>query len=152
MDDEVPAAAKQEAGLPPVSRVAPRRPDALLVHELDVFRREGRCDDFGESDDVRGHFGKGAGERDVNPGAEQLHPLGHAPPGTFGRAQFSIELLGALQVLSGGPLLAGLDRAYRPCVLGGQVPRSSRPPYAPLLPGSPWPCPKRTQPARGGPQ
>ena len=50
VDDEVPAAVKQEAGPPPVGCVAPRRPDALLVHalrlqsaggkELDVVRRE----------------------------------------------------------------------------------------------------------------
>ena len=51
MGDEAPAAVKQEAGPPPVGCVAPRRPDALLVHalrlqdaggeELDVVRREG---------------------------------------------------------------------------------------------------------------
>ena len=50
--------------------VAPRRPDALLVHalrlhsaggeELDVVRREGRRDDVGEGVHVRRHLGKGA--------------------------------------------------------------------------------------------
>jgi hypothetical protein len=30
--DEIPAAIEEEAGPPPVGRVAPRRPDALLVH------------------------------------------------------------------------------------------------------------------------
>ena len=34
MNDEVPAAAKQEAGPPPVGCVAQRRSDALLVHAL----------------------------------------------------------------------------------------------------------------------
>ena len=57
LDDEVPAAVKQEAGPSPVGSVAPCRPDALLVHalrlrsaggeELDVVRREGRGSDIG---------------------------------------------------------------------------------------------------------
>ena len=51
VDNEVPAAVKQEAGPPPVGCVAPRRLNALLVHalrlhiaggeELNVVRREG---------------------------------------------------------------------------------------------------------------
>ena len=59
VDDEVPAAVKQEAGPPPVGCVAPRRPDALPVHalrlhsaggeELDVVRREGRRGDIAYS-------------------------------------------------------------------------------------------------------
>ena len=58
MDDEVPAAVKQEAGLTPVGRMAPCRPDALLLHALrlqsaggdglDVARHEGRHNDVGE--------------------------------------------------------------------------------------------------------
>ena len=74
VDDEVPAAVKQEAGPPPVGCVAPRRPDALLVQalrlhsaggeELDVVRREGRRSDIGEGFHVRGHLGKGADDRD----------------------------------------------------------------------------------------
>ena len=50
-----------------MGRVAPRRPDALLVHvlrlhnagedELDVFRREGRRGDIGEGMHVQGHPG-----------------------------------------------------------------------------------------------
>jgi len=73
-------AVKQEADPPPVGRVAPRRPDALLAHalrlhsaddeELDVVHREGRRDDVGKGVHVRGHLGKGADDnRDEHSGA-----------------------------------------------------------------------------------
>ena len=63
VDDEAHAAVKQEAGPPPVCRVAPRRQDVLLVlflclpsacgEELDSVRREGRRDYVGEGIHVR---------------------------------------------------------------------------------------------------
>ena len=62
VDGEISAAVKQEAGPPPVGRVAPRRPDALFIHtlrlhsasgeELDVARRGSQRGDVGEGNHV----------------------------------------------------------------------------------------------------